>query len=457
MDNPFLKRATEFFRDDEAFLAIVSPGPIAFFLKEDGSAGTLYDRYVVIRGTPGSGKTTIARLFEYRTLAALLRNKNVHQELVGALTDCGAIKNDLPYVLGCRLPLETDYRDFWEFPYSDDLKCALMTTLIQARAVLGWIRGMVSAGIAIERITITAKPGAEAATQAIGGTDGTRLFAKARAVESAIYAIVSSLVPPDVKDLRPDSTDAFRPFDVIDEFCVANGDGVDQSLATLKPLVILDDAHILHPAQFRYVQRWLTRRELRVARWVLTRLDVLHPGEVLAAVSEDHSEERELPGITKTRETVEILLQSGDRARQRKMFRSMAKDMADRYLRKMPLFSQRKLHSFSDLLYHGAASIGASDMLSLQECIGTTRNALGISPSRYESLEQLVDAYLKNDRKLADVRLQMLMVLMHRYVKRTGGRALFDQDDPEPSRPLAGDLSVYDAARIQLLHKYDRP
>ena len=457
MDNPFLKRATEFFRDDEAFLAIVSPEPIAFFLKEDGSAGSLYDRYVVIRGTPGSGKTTLARLFEYPTLAALLRNRNVHQELVGALTDCGAIRNDLPYILGCRLPLETDYRDFWEFPYSDDLKCGLMTALIQARAVLGWIRGLVSAGIPIDGITIKAKPGAEAATQAIGGTDGSRLFDKARAVESAIYAIVSSLVPPDVKDLGAHSTDAFRPFDVIDEFRIATGDGADRSVATLRPLVILDDAHILHPAQFRYLQRWLSRRELRVARWVLTRLDVLHPGEVLAAVSEDHSEGRELPGITKTRETVEILLQSGDRARQRKMFRGMAKDMADRYLRKMPLFSQRKLHRFSDLLYHGAESVGASDLHSLQECIGETRNALGISSSRYGSLEQLVDGYLKNDRQVADVRLQMLMVLMHRYVKRTGGRALFAEDDPEPSKPLAADISVYDAARIQLLHKYDRP
>src|SRR5438874_488788 len=86
MENPFLRRATEFLRDDEAFLAIVSPEPVTFFLKKSGESGRLYDRLVLLRGTPGSGKTTLARLFEYSTLAALLRNSSVstYQALVGA-------------------------------------------------------------------------------------------------------------------------------------------------------------------------------------------------------------------------------------------------------------------------------------------------------------------------------------------------------------------------------------
>src|SRR5690348_12787666 len=108
MANPFLRRATEYVREDEAFLALVSPEPVKCFLGEEGSSGRLYDRLVMIRGTPGSGKTTLARLFDTACLAALLRNRDVDnfRPLVGALTDVGAIRDERPAVAGCRLPLE---------------------------------------------------------------------------------------------------------------------------------------------------------------------------------------------------------------------------------------------------------------------------------------------------------------------------------------------------------------
>ena len=76
MENPFLKRAAEFLRDPEAFLAIVSPEPARVYLAPHAN-DALYDRLVQIRGTPGSGKTTLSRLFAYPTLATLLRNKDL--------------------------------------------------------------------------------------------------------------------------------------------------------------------------------------------------------------------------------------------------------------------------------------------------------------------------------------------------------------------------------------------
>ena len=38
-----------------------------------------------------------------------------------------------------------------------------------------------------------------------------------------------------------------------------------------RPLVVFDDAHSLHPDQFRFLRLWLARRELKVSRWILTR------------------------------------------------------------------------------------------------------------------------------------------------------------------------------------------
>ena len=68
MANPFEKRATEYLRDDEAFLAVVTPEPLATFLQKPAKEGRLYDRLAMIIGTPGSGKTTLARLFQFSTL-----------------------------------------------------------------------------------------------------------------------------------------------------------------------------------------------------------------------------------------------------------------------------------------------------------------------------------------------------------------------------------------------------
>lgn len=119
MINPFEKRATEYLRDDEAFLAVVTPEPLSTFFEKPAKDGRLYDRLAMVIGTPGSGKTTLARLFQYATLRTLLRNRglNTYKPLIDTLTACGALVDEQPVLLGGRLPLEAEYREFWEFPY----------------------------------------------------------------------------------------------------------------------------------------------------------------------------------------------------------------------------------------------------------------------------------------------------------------------------------------------------
>ncbi|HXQ70628.1 MAG TPA: hypothetical protein VN844_09085, partial [Pyrinomonadaceae bacterium] len=459
MENPFLKRATEFLRDEEAFLAIVSPEPVKLFLTRPGKRGVLYDRLVFIRGTPGSGKTTLARLFEYPTLAALLRNRSIdaHRFLVKTLVEANAITRESPLILGCRLTMESDYRNFWEFPYPDDLKLALMHTLIQSRAVLGWIGNLEASGIAPDRIKIVPRQNSEIAVETIGGVSAEGVLNRARAVELAMYKIVGALIAPEISRLESDATAAYHPFDIIDHFII-EGDDEQPTNTQLRPLVILDDAHVLHPAQFDGVQRWLMRRELAVSRWILTRLDVMHASEALARIAEDREETVELPGITIKRETTEIMLQSSveDRRGQRSAFRKMAKDMAHRYLRKMPLFADRDLLNLSDLLRTDTEPISQSKRQELEAGIKTAQQKLFINDARLRTLTEIVDGYGSTRPLQPDIRLAMLKVLMSRYSKRIPQHSLFEED-PEPARPLNADSTVYDAARIHLLHDHDRP
>ena len=437
MDNPFVKRASEQLRDDEAFLAVVSPEPVTFFLRSRGQAGTLYDRLLLMQGTPGSGKTTLARLFEFPPLTALLRNQSSsnYQALAGALTECGAIKDNRPAIIGCRLTMETDYRDVWEFPYSETLKVGLLTTFVQARAVLAWFRHLASAGVPPSRIRIIPRPDAE----------------------TAAYEVVGALIAPKEEGLSQALTGAYRPFDVIDRIAVE--DPVDASKSqSLHPLVILDDANYLHPGQFRALQHWLARRELRIARWMIARFDILLPKEALAAVTENREDRTDFPGLTASRDIEVVLLQSsGPRREQRAAFRRMAKDMASRYLQKHSLLGPRGLTILADMLGEEEESISPSSLRELGEMVDAAQSRLKVTDDRRAEFEKEIAEFRAGGRPMPpDVGLAMLMVLLHRYDRRRKeGATLFDSD-PEPSRPIVANSGVHEAARLHLLHRYGR-
>ncbi len=412
----------------------------------------------MIIGTPGSGKTTLARLFQFSTLQTLLRNPgiNTYKPLIDTLTICGAIESERPTVIGARLPLEAEYRELWDFPYPDEIKTGFMTSLVQARTVLAWLRSVQTAGIAVDNVEIVPRGDADAALAAIGGTSGLSLLTRARQVELGIYKIVAALVPPELKDIDSDASAAYRPFDVIETFRIPFG----MESLQLRPLVILDDAHSLHPAQFTSLRRWLARRELRVARWVLTRLDTLTPSEVL--VEPSALPDSEEPGINRDREITTIWLQSGHgRAAQRKTFRKMAKDMGNRYLTQMEIFNRRRLHSLGDLLSTESEGISSGKRKKLAQHVESLQRRYAVSAERMRTLEKEVSNYMTSaGTDDEDLRLALISIQLERYVKRIPPQQdLFPQETPdvEPNRPLTVNAGVADGALIHLLHKYGRP
>ncbi|MCY3810755.1 MAG: hypothetical protein OXH15_03055 [Gammaproteobacteria bacterium] len=457
MANPFEKRATEYLRDEEAFLAVVTPEPLLTFFKKPAEEERLFDRLAMIIGTPGSGKTTLARLFQFTTLTTLLRNRDItnHKPLVDSLTSCGAIVDNHPAIVGGRLPLETEYREFWELPYPDDLKTGLMTALLQARAVLTWLRNLEAADVALEQVEIVPRENAHAALRAIGGDSAPQLLRRAREVEAAIYGISAALLPPKIADVDQQATVAYRPFDVISALRLHDGRVNRQ----YRPLIVFDDAHSLHPDQLSYLRHWLARRELEVARWILTRLDSLTPAEVLSS----RVRPAEPPGLNHSREITVIKLQSGgDRARERRAFRKMAKDMSARYLRQMEVFNRRGLHSLGDLLSTNPDPLSPSNLDNLTRRVDTRQRRYGLSPRRRNELEGQIDNYLSGRQEdTEDLRAAILYVLLERYANRVPQRDLLtdvmDVSGPSPNRPLAVDSGVADGACIHLLHRYQRP
>lgn len=447
LNNPFEKRAGEYFRNEDAFLSIVSPQPVTIYLKPHADNDRLYDRLVLMRGAPGSGKTTIAQLFEYQRIATLQRHaaNAAYKPLIAALAECQVIVDGEPAILGCRLALESGYRDIWQFPYAPELKTGLLTTLVQARAVLSWLRNLEAGGVPADAVTVVPRDGHAAATDAIGGTAGPALLARAREVEGELYRISSALVPPRVDVLERSAIGSYRPFDVIDRVLIARaaadrarvrrpastagraragtrvaipagGDvaavvgpsaaGVseqesasDAAPLSLRPLVVLDDAQTLHPAQFEALQAWLARREPRVARWVLSWLDVVSPEEAFRAGREAGLDRPDQPGIASDRDVTRVFLQSGytERKKERAAFRKTAKDMASRYLVQTPGLAERGFKRFEDLLSTGVAGIGRTGQAELARDVSRDQQRFGITDARRSTLESTVATYL--DRK----------------------------------------------------------
>lgn len=449
MFNPFERRATEYLRDNEAFLAVVTPEPIRVHLAKAGSEKSLYDRLVVIRGTPGSGKTTIARVFETSVVSTVLRNEEAHKPLMAALDECGALQDAQPVLLAARIPLESDYREIWELPYPDDTRNALLTTLLQARTILAWKRQLDRMSGSPTNVRLVAELGSPGAQSTAGADTFENLAKTAARIEESVLRVIGALVPPPLEELAALDADYYRPFEILGSVEI-QFDGGPTWL--LHPLVICDDANTLHPTQFAFLQRWLIRRELKVGRWLLTRLDALRPEEAFALA---HQEEQpsELPGVTVSREVIQINLQS-ERKDQKSAFRKMARDMANRYMRQMPMFATRKLDDFTSLLSDKPVRLTASKLESLRAKTLSEAKRLHISVDRYESILKLITDYGKKLEE--DEQLALLLILLNRYATRVDQKELFGQEDPEPVRPLKIDSGLEEAARLFLLHTYER-
>jgi hypothetical protein len=458
MPNPFSTRATEFVRNVEAFLSMVSGDPLVHFLHRHAKDEGLFRRLITIRGTPGSGKTTIAKLFEFSALATLLRGANLegYADLISALQGCEVLKQGKIQVLACRLPLESDYQEIWQLPYSEKIRTDLLQRLIQARAVLAWFAQLQRTGITVESVSFEPRDNCADLLALVGGKQGVSVLNRAREVEAAVYAVIGALIPPSDADIEAKFRDPYRLFDSLESVHLNAESAIHTEASnSLRPLIILDDAHFLHTQQLQSLNQWLIRRELRIARWILSRLDVLQPSEVFDSFREERS--TDVPGITTERDFIRINLQStSNRAEGRRTFRSMTREMSRKYLRQMEIFRQSEVNDLEALLPSRVEPLALSQLEKIKHSVRATATRLRISDARLNELTQLVEAYAPDGRQPSeDVRQAMVRILLHRYVKRVPQQTLLL--DEEPAKPLKADSDLYDGACVQLFHEFDRP
>lgn len=457
MANPFLRRATEYIRDDTAFLAVVSPQPLTTFLTRHPRRDDLFNLPVRILGSPGSGKTMLATLAEFRLVEMILRDQtnDTNRELAQALAGAGFLEEGRPRIAAVRVPMEAAYRDFWELPYDEPIKTKLALCLVQARAMLALLRSLTAGGTRdLDSIKFIPREASEAQLQQIGGLTARGVRDRALEVQKAIYSIGASLLPPRLEDLPPTATSPYQPFESIREVEI---DWMGDRLV-VSPLVMLDDVHDLHPDQFQQMFAALARREIKFGRWMMMRLDALSPGAVFRS-----ADSLETHNLKSDRDFIDIFMQGhGDRSAERRQFRTIATDMADRYLPLVQALRNRGQLPFTRLIPTEPPRLTEAKLRELAASVSRTQRKLDITTPRREGIEQLVSSYLagtSSGDKEPEVGLAMTRILLHRYHNRIAGMeaSLFEEFDPEPKTPLKADAGIAEGARLHLHEEFGRP
>lgn len=453
MINPWHKRANELIRDPLALLPLISPQPVRQFFSGDTSS--LFDRFVVVIGSPGSGKTTLARLLEFSTLSSALdaHDRPEFKPLIVALNEAQVISDLKPRVLGVRLPANAQYRAIWELPYSEVIRHKLLRSLLQARTVLGWLRQLESERVKLEQIKILSTGVGEAERTAIFADSPAQFRELARETEMRIFKLLAALVPPAESELVDyTSSITYDPFGALSEIVVEDFRGTGASIE-LRPMLMIDDAHELHASQFQDLNVWLRNREVRIARWVLTRVDSISPSEFRRSQLVDEIESP-LPGTTHGRDRLIRTLQGRDQNRQK--FRAVASDIGKRYLAQLPTFSNKGIVNLSDALLDAQPQMLATDTKKLKEQVKTLSKEVSVSQVALDALSQVL-----LEKAPEDLRLGVTRILLHREAARTPQRSLFsglaDDEQEEDDTPKKIKTSVVTGAEIQLLHEFDRP
>jgi hypothetical protein len=463
MTSPFERRASEQIVNVGTFLAHVAPAPLEMFFQEKGENDTLYDRLAVITGSPGSGKTTIARLFEFETLFHLSDkgDQTSLNDIYRQMEDCRALDADFPLIAGTRLSMETNYRDLWECPYEPRVKHWLIQALISARAILGWVREFTNARIPLTDVRPVFHDAALAGAEAVGEGSLESMRERAAAVERAVYRIATALIAPSLDAVSVIFEQGYEPLDVLSGF-VVRYQGRDH---LLRPLVMLDDVHALHIDQRKAVIRWLARREMSLARWVLWRFDALDPEHVLydgAILADVHSPDPD-PGLQVSREITEIRLQNG-RNSARRVFRRMAKQISRLYLNQMSVFKAERVETLEEMLENRLLDVPQTLLNNIEARTRAISKVARLPAAAQAQIEKDVEDYIARRGLLPGeakaVKLGMIAILVARTAKRTPQVSLFDDAsgvDESSSLVAEPKTAIEHGARLQLANLFDLP
>lgn len=459
MANPFQKRASEFQRSDTEFLTTLTPELFRNALESSRDPQRLLSQTTVFSAPPGTGKTTLARFFQYTTLRRLQElvrreNEESYKELHQFAEERGFIRDGQVMVCGARVSMERDYRELSMLGYSPERANDVMISMLSARAVLVWKQMFVDSRVSLESVRIQPTSQGAVRLERMGGTSLNALARRAAAVEAIIYEATARFIPPSEIELLTTLEESFFPLLAIEAFIV---DGLPEPIT---PLLMIDDAHWIDKTQHDELMNHLTSRDVAMGRWIFQRMEALNVDETLlwgggVASTATTKRGRDYEDIRLTQALYE------QRGPARVRFRRAAEAVSSRYMRHLP-----------DLTRHGVTSLNSLKLKvepspqQLEEVSGLPERAareLAIPRPQLEQIRDRVYTFLarKPELNLEVVAPAMMNILLHRQARHNRTqtqRALFGSDESmaEPAA-VEPDMDIAAGAQVHLWHHYRVP
>lgn len=281
--NPFYARAAEQLRDAHQFVSTFAAGAL------DMLPTAAWDRLVILRSSPGAGKTSLMRLFTPDNLE-WARRRMTQEPLHGQLRALGAIDSDRSLKLGVLIDLDRDYRSLLDLPIPPDAARRLFFRLLDVRIMVGVLRSALLLSAqhfpdGVDRISLRLRDpyGRSAAVlERFGGADGTRILSYAQDTERVILRMLDALLATDISDI-PGGHNELYSLQLLDDADLVLNDTVIEA----QPLIMFDDGHRLDRSQRDALLGELRRRRPRLGRWYAERFEALSDQELLSDVGEE--------------------------------------------------------------------------------------------------------------------------------------------------------------------------
>jgi hypothetical protein len=276
MYNPFRLRVAEQFESETSFLRLFEPGMLRVL-----KGRPFLQQPLVVRSSPGSGKSSLMRLFSAPALVELhrMRDKEDFRALFEKLRGMGVVASEGPFVFGILLSAAHNYSALDDLSLGEAQRLRLFFGLLNARVVLAGLRSVIDSrklGFpgGLRRLQLRPSSLVQGTSRLVLPADGVEVFDWARELEANACDAIDSLGPighlPGLGDDTLWSIQLLRA-----DSLLCDGEPVAKQV-----LVMIDDIHCLAEAQRAALMR--TLGEARMAGiWLAERFQALDAEELL--------------------------------------------------------------------------------------------------------------------------------------------------------------------------------